>query len=82
MSISKLAPNATYKIISYKQINTQYGVSYILKDEDFNEYFSNKKINEYISKNRPKKEFFIKTSDYKTFSKDGKQISFIDVLCY
>ena len=80
MSTLKLEPNSNYKIVSYKTIQTKFGQSHILQDENFNEYFSNKKISNWIIKNKPKGEFKIKTSELKTFLKDGNEISFIDVI--
>ena len=41
----------------------------------------NKKISDWINKNKPKGEFKIKTSEIKTFVKDGNEIKFIDVIC-
>lgn len=80
MSTLKLEPNSDYKIISYKTIQTKFGTSHVLKADDFNEYFSNKKISDWIMKNKPKGEFKIKTSELKTFTKDDQEIKFIDVI--
>ena len=81
MSTLKLEPNSDYKIVSYKTIQTKFGTSHVLKADDFNDYFSNKKISDWINKNKPKGEFKIKTSEIKTFVKDGNEIKFIDVIC-
>ena len=81
MSTLKLEPNSDYKIVSYKTIQTKFGTSHVLIADDFNDYFSNKKISDWINKNKPKGEFKIKTSEVKTFVKDGNEIKFIDVIC-
>lgn len=80
MSTLKLEPNSDYKVISYKTIQTKFGTSHVLKADDFNEYFSNKKISDWIIKNKPKGEFKIKTSELKTFLKDDQEIKFMDVI--
>ena len=78
-SVCKLESNTVYVIISYNAIDTQYGKCYILKDSNFNEYFSTKKINDWIKKNPNKTSFKIKTGSYKEFTSNGDTIKFLDL---
>ena len=78
-NINKLEANETYNIISYNTIEGKFGKSYVMKDDNFNEYFSNKKVNDWIKKNQNKMRFKIKTGDWKEFtSSDGNTIRFLD----
>ena len=49
---SKFSPNTHYWIIEIKEFETQYGKSYLLTDSNFNKHFSNKKISDYIERNK------------------------------
>ena len=52
MSANSLNEKTNYQIINLKKVTTTYGDSYIMTDTDLNEYWSNKKINEFIKKNK------------------------------
>ena len=80
METSKFESNKIYKITSYNQINTKFGPSYILTDDNFNQYFSNKKINDWIKKNPNKTSFKIKTGSFKEFTKDEQTIKFLEMI--
>ena len=87
MSVQQLQTQTLYKIIETKEIDTQYGTTYILIDDNLDEYWSNKKIATFIKQNKipsskdGKVLFKIKTGDYKTFEKDGNEIRFLNVIC-
>lgn len=88
MSTTKqLNENSKYEIVNLKSIETKYGTTYIMMDNNLNEYWSNKKINDFIKKHRiplnndDKVLFKIKTGDYKTFQKDGNEIRFLNLIC-
>ena len=85
--ILKLQSWKTYKINYITPIETNFGKTYILRDTNFNQYWANKKITDYIN-NHPnlldsdsdKKYFTIKTGKQKCFkNKDGDEVKFLEV---
>ena len=86
--ISKLNQNETYHIFSIKPIETTYGTSYILEDDEFNKYWSNNSVNKFIKTNKIKNNdgskllFKIKTGSEKEFKKGEDVIRFIETRCY
>ena len=88
MSANNLNERTNYQIINLKKVTTTYGDSYIMTDTELNEYWSNKKINEFIKKNKipmnndDKVLFKIKTGEYKVFpTEDGRVIKFLNLIC-
>ena len=85
--ISKLNQNETYYIFSIKPIETSYGTSYILEDDEFNKYWSNNTVNKFIKTNKIKNNdgskllFKIKTGSEKEFKKGEDVIRFIETRC-
>lgn len=89
MSVQQLQEKSNYSIISLKEIETKFGKTFIMTDGELNEYWANKKICDFIKKNKipinndeDKILFKIKTGEYKTFrNQDGKEISFLNLIC-
>ena len=86
--ISKLNQNETYNIYSIKPIETTYGSTYILEDDEFNKYWANNSVNKFIKTNKIKNNdgskllFKIKTGSEKEFKKGEDVIRFIETRCY
>ena len=66
------------------KVETKYGKTYIMMDENLNEYWANKKISTFIKQNKiplsncGKILFKIRTGDYKTFTNEsGEEITFL-----
>ena len=79
----KFKPNSQYVITEIREFETQYGTTYMLIDDKFNRYFSNKKIAEFIKKNKitngPEVLFKVITGPEKTFTKDDKEITYLEM---
>lgn len=87
--ISKLTSNGNYNIYSIKQVETTYGTSYILEDDEFNKYWSNNTVNKFIKFHKIKEGdgsillFKIKTGNERDFKKsNGEIIKFIETRCF
>lgn len=87
MTVNSLEARTTYQIIELKEIETTYGKTFIMTNSNLDKYWSNKKVCDYIKKNKiplsdnGKILFTIKTGDYKTFkSKDGQKIRYLNML--
>ena len=87
MTVQTLEARRNYQIVELKEIETAYGKSYVLTDSNLDEYWSNKKVVDYIKKNKiplfneGKVLFTIKTGDYKTFkTEEGKEVRFLNLL--
>ena len=89
--ILKLQSWKTYNIYSVTPVKTKFGKTYILKDNNFNKYWANNKVTQYLN-NRPnlhntelskKILFTIRTGDEKYFKdKDGYEVKFIETDIY
>lgn len=87
MSVENFSENKNYKIVSIKEVQTKFGKSYIMTDNNCNKYWSNKKIADFIKRNNIKPSnddskilFNIKTFEYKTFkNSDGEEIRFLEM---
>ena len=84
--ISRFEPNSIYEIYSFKPVETKFGKTYILEDNDFNKYWANNKITNYINKAKFKTSnsefkllFKIKTGEYKEFKKGDDTIKFLEM---
>ena len=86
--ISQLSSNEYYNIYSIKQVETTYGTSYILEDNDFNKYWSNNTVNKFIKFHKIKEGdgskllFKIKTGSEKQFNKGDDTIKFVETRCF
>ena len=77
---SKLEPNKIYQISDVKSIKTKFGYKSILIDDGFNEYWTNRKVDEFLAQNRNVNRFTLITSEEKQFKdKDKKIIKYFDV---
>ena len=77
---SKLEPNKIYQISDIKSIKTKFGYKNILIDDGLNEYWTNRKVDEFLAQNRNVSRFTIITSSEKQFEdKDKKIIKYFDV---
>lgn len=88
MSVDNLQSQTLYKIIDIKEVETKFGKTHILTDENLDEYWANKKISQFIktnkitSSNNGKVLFTIKTGEYKTFeNQNGDKIKFLNLIC-
>ena len=85
-TIQKLEPNTTYSIYSFRPIESKFGKTYVLEDNDFNKYWANNKITQYINRSKFKIDpfnnkllFKIKTGNYKTYIHNDKEIKFLEM---
>lgn len=86
--ISRLQQNETYNVYSIRPIETKYGTTYILEDDEFNKYWSNNTVNKFIKQHKIKDGdgskllFKIKTGNEREFKKSGGEIiKFIETRC-
>ena len=76
----KLEPNKIYQISDVKSIKTKFGYKSISIDDSFNEYWTNRKVDEFLAQNRNVNQFTLITSEEKQFEdKDKKIIKYFDV---
>ena len=76
----KLEPNKIYQISDVKNIKTKFGYKTILIDDGLNEYWTNRKVDEFLAQNRNVSQFTLITSCEKQFEdKDKKIIKYFDV---
>ena len=87
--IQKLETNSVYEIYSFKPVETKFGKTYILEDNDFNKYWANNKITQFINRSKfkldsynNKKLFTVKTGSYKTYTHNDKEIRFLEMNIY
>ena len=71
---SKLQPNHIYEIIEVKSIKTKYGFKSILIDDSGEEYWTNRKVDEFLAQNRNVTRFTLITSYEKEFTDKNKNI--------
>ena len=84
--VQKLQSNSIYTIYSIKAVETTYGKTYILEDDDFNKYWATNKITDFINKNKIKVGpynskilFTIKTGEHKLFKKGDKECTYLEM---
>ena len=76
----KLEPNNIYQITDVKSIKTKYGYKNILIDDCLCEYWTNRKVDDFLAQNRNVSSFKIITSSEKQFEdKDKKIIKYFDI---
>ena len=76
----KLEPNKIYQISDVKSIKTKFGYKSILIDDGLNEYWTNRKVDEFLTQNRNVNQFTLITSEEKHFQdKDKNIIKYFDV---
>ena len=76
----KLEPNNIYQITDVKSIKTKYGYKNILIDDCFCEYWTNRKVDDFLAQNKNVSSFKIITSSEKQFEdKDKKIIKYFDI---
>ena len=76
----KLQPNHIYQIEDVKVIKTRNGYKSILVDDSFREYWTNRKVDEFLKQNRNFNRFMLITSSEKQFEdKDKNIIKYFDV---
>ena len=77
---SKLQPNKIYQIEDVKSIKTKYGYKNIIIDDSGVEYWTNRKVDEFLAQNRNVIRFTLITSHEKEFTdKDKNIIKYFDV---
>ena len=75
----KLEPNNIYQITDVKSIKTKYGYKNILID-GLCEYWTNRKVDDFLAQNKNVSSFKIITSSEKQFEdKDKKIIKYFDI---
>ena len=85
--ILKLEDKERYEIFSYTPIQTKFGKTYILEDDNLNKYWATSKVTKFINKinYKPipgKRIFTIKTGNWRTFRKDGEEIKYLEMTIY
>ena len=70
----KLEPNKIYQIEDVKSIKTKFGFKSILIDDSGEEYWTNRKVDEFLSQNRNVTRFTLITSYEKEFTDKNKKI--------
>ncbi len=76
----KLQPNKIYQISDVKSIKTKFGYKSILVDDSFNEYWTNRKVDDFLAQNRNVNKFTLITGAEKQFEdKDKKIIKYFDI---
>ena len=77
---SKLEPNKIYQISDVKYIKTKFGYKSVLVDDGLNEYWTTRKVDDFLAQNRNVNHFTLITSCEKQFEdKDKKIIKYFDV---
>ena len=71
---SKLQPNKIYQIEDVKSIKTKYGYKNIIIDDSGVEYWTNRKVDEFLAQNRNVTGFTLITSHEKEFTDKNKNI--------
>jgi hypothetical protein len=71
---SKLQPNKIYQIEDVKSIKTKYGYKNIIIDDSGVEYWTNRKVDEFLAQNRNVTRFTLITSHEKEFTDKNKNI--------
>ena len=69
----KLEPNNIYQITDVKLIKTKYGYKNILIDYGFCEYWTNRKVDDFLAQNKNVSSFKIITSSEKQFEDKDKK---------
>lgn len=90
MSVQKLQPNNEYEIYVINPWKTKFGDTFVLFDRVHKKHFSaTTKISKYIRDNKLDEIwedgtclFKIKTGENKSFMKDGKKITYLDLKIY
>ena len=72
-----------YTFVRAKEIDTKYGKTFILTTDKGDKFFANKKICNFIKRNYTTEELqpnlIVETGLYRTFEKDGKQITYLNM---
>ena len=77
---SKLQPNHLYQITDVKSVKTKFGYKSILIDDGGAEYWTNRKVDDFLAQNRNVTSFTLITSCEKQFEdKDKKIIKYFDI---
>ena len=86
-NIEKLQPHSNYE--KAEMINTKFGPTYLLTDDKGYKRFANKRLNDFILRNFTDDKFqksklfhpnlIVETGKYRTFEKDGKQITYLNM---
>ena len=71
---SKLQPNKIYQIEDVKSIKTKYGYKNIIIDDSGVEYWTNRKVDEFLAQNRNVTRFTLITSHEKEITEKNKNI--------
>ena len=70
----KLEPNKIYQISEIKSIKTKFGYKTILIDDTMNEYWTNRKVDDFLTQNRNVSQFTLITGPEKQFEDKNKNI--------
>ena len=82
-----LQESTVYTFVKAEMINTKFGPTYLLTDDKGYKRFANKRLNDFILRNFTDDKFqklklfhpnlIVETGKYRTFEKDGKQITYL-----
>ena len=76
--INKLSENTTYIIKDYYKIETKFGYTYVMVDNNYKRYWSTSRINTYLS-TKPEKSFKLETFYYNEFiNKQNQHIKYLN----
>ena len=78
-TINKLDVNRVYDIVDVEKLKTKFGNKNVLVADNGSKYWTNSKINEFISDHKSIKKFQLETFDAKTFESNKGQITYIPV---
>ena len=74
-----LVKNTTYEIVNVEKLKTQFGNKYVLVSNNGFKYWTNNKINEFITANKGIKKFHLETLEVKTFKSKKGDVTYISV---
>ena len=77
--INKLSENTTYIIKDYYKIETKFGYTYVMVDNNYKRYWSTSRINIYLSTKPDKSSFKLETFYYNEFiNKQNQHIKYLN----
>ena len=78
-TINKLVEKHVYNIVDVEKLKTQFGTKFVLVADDGSKYWTNNKINEFITANKSIKKFRLETLEAKTFKSKSGDVTYIPV---
>ena len=78
-TINKLVENTNYEIVNVEKLKTQFGNKYVLVADTGFKYWTNNKINEFITANKGIKKFHLETLEAKSFTTKKGDVTYIPV---